>query len=103
MKSTDDSALFSTLVSDAKRADSPLIRNNYWMTYRVRIRGELEKNGLVNLRQNHKLLKGFVVSGMPQPTPPSIAWKRGVWRAIETFPGLNEGGCRISSTQSCDP
>ena len=84
----DDPRLLASMLIDGARADPVWKPAAYWLSYCRRIERELEHTGLAGLRTNQALLKGFASGGTPLPTPPRAAWKRSVWRILETMPGV---------------
>jgi putative sugar O-methyltransferase len=74
------------MLADSRQA-APLWRPTaYWEPYCARIARELARTGLKDVRVNQRLLKGFALGGVPQPTLPRAAWKRGIWRLVAGAP-----------------
>ena len=86
----DDPALLSLMVADAAGSGPLWTATAYWRGYSSRIRRELERVGLADLRTNQTLLKGFATGGMPLPELPAAPWKRAAWRALLALPGVSQ-------------
>lgn len=84
---SNDSALLDAMMTDAAKAHELWQPTAYWQSYCRRIERELQGDTLKNVRTNQTLLKGYAVGGMPRPTLPRAAWKRGIWRSVESLPG----------------
>jgi putative sugar O-methyltransferase len=86
----DDPALLELMMKDTQGSGLLWTATTYWRGYSARILRELTRVGLTDLRANQTLLKGFALGGMPRPELPAAAWKRAVWRTIQSLPGVRQ-------------
>jgi putative sugar O-methyltransferase len=86
----NDRTLLDALIADGDKAQPPWQVTAYWSGYQRRIAAELERSGLADLRTNYRLLKGFALGGVPEPTLPASPLKRRIFQAIETAPGARK-------------
>jgi putative sugar O-methyltransferase len=86
----DDPALLAMMIEDAERSGPLWNATAYWRGYAKRIKMELARSGLANLRTNQRLLKGFALGGIPEPEMPQAGWKRAAWRLLQAGPGVRQ-------------
>lgn len=86
----DDPSLLSSMLADGTRTNENWQPGAYWQSYCARIEREIKHSGLAGMRHNQAILKGFSRGGVPLPALPRAAWKRLVWKTIETTPYVSQ-------------